>query len=232
MAKKGKRIRAAREAVADKAPMSVEEAVELVKSQPPLKFDETIEVAVNLGIDPRHADQMVRGTVALPNGTGKAVRVAVFARGAKAEEATQAGADIVGAEDLMETVQKGEINFDRCIATPDLMPIVGRLGKILGPRNLMPNPRVGTVTEDVARVVANIKAGEVQFRAEREGIVHAGIGKMSFERDKIAENIHAFLDAIKQAKPTGAKGRFVEKIAICSSMGPGIEVEIGSVTGN
>ena len=232
MAKRGKRIRAAREAVADREAATVEDAVAVLKRQASVKFDETVEVAINLGVDPRHADQMVRGTVALPNGTGKTVRVAVFARDAKAEEAAQAGADIVGAEDLMEAVQRGEINFDRCIATPDMMPIVGRLGRILGPRNLMPNPRVGTVTPDVTRAVANAKAGEVQFRVERAGIIHGGVGKVSFEDAKLAENIRAFVNAVSQAKPSGAKGKYVKKIAISSSMGPGVQVDLGSALGN
>ncbi|RBI82572.1 50S ribosomal protein L1, partial [Rhodosalinus halophilus] len=194
MAKLGKRIRAAREAVAGKENVSVEEAVALVKSNASAKFDETVEVAVNLGVDPRHADQMVRGVVSLPNGTGKDVRVAVFARGPKAEEAKEAGADIVGAEDLMETIQGGEINFDRCIATPDMMPVVGRLGKILGPRNLMPNPKVGTVTMDVAQAVKDAKGGQVQFKVEKAGVVHGAIGKASFEEGKLAENLRAFVD--------------------------------------
>ena len=232
MANRGKRIRAARTEVASIAASSVEEAVAMVKKQASVKFDETVEVAINLGVDPRHADQMVRGTVALPNGTGKTVRVAVFARDAKAEEATNAGADIVGAEDLMESVQRGEINFDRCIATPDMMPIVGRLGRILGPRNLMPNPRVGTVTPDVAGAVAKAKAGEVQFRAERAGIVHAGIGKASFEVAKLAENIRAFVSAVSQAKPEGAKGKYMRRIAISSTMGAGVKVDLGSALQN
>ena len=185
---------------------------------------------MNLGVDPRHADQMVRGTVNLPNGTGKTVRVAVFARGAKADEAKEAGADIVGAEDLMEAVQKGEINFDRCIATPDMMPIVGRLGKILGPRNLMPNPRVGTVTADVAEAITGAKGGQVQFRVEKSGVIHAGVGKVNFEDAKLAENVRAFVDAVSRAKPTGAKGKYVKKISLSSSMGPGVSVDIESAT--
>ncbi|MCY3878279.1 MAG: 50S ribosomal protein L1 [Rhodobacteraceae bacterium] len=232
MAKSGKRIRAAREAAAGTTGATVEQAVALLKQNAQVKFDETVEVAMNLGVDPRHADQMVRGTVRLPNGTGKKVRVAVFARDAKADEAREAGADIVGAEDLMEAVQRGEINFDRCIATPDMMRIVGRLGKILGPRNLMPNPRVGTVTPDVAEAVANAKGGEVQFRAERAGIVHAGVGKVSFEEVKLAENVRAFVAAVTQAKPSGAKGKYIQKIAVCSSMGPGVSVDLVSAMGN
>src|SRR6056297_3437462 len=206
MAKIGKRTRAARETVAGKQNVTVEEAVGIIKSNANAKFDETIEIAVNLGVDPRHADQMVRGKVSLPNGTGKEVRVAVFARGDKADEAKAAGADIVGAEDLMETVQGGKIEFDRCIATPDMMPVVGRLGKVLGPRNLMPNPKVGTVTPDVATAVKNAKGGEVQFKAEKAGVVHAGIGKVSFDEAKLIENVKAFVDAVAKAKPSGSKG--------------------------
>jgi large subunit ribosomal protein L1 len=228
MAKLGKRIRAAREAVAGKENVSVEEAVALVKSNASAKFDETVEVAVNLGVDPRHADQMVRGVVSLPNGTGKDVRVAVFARGPKAEEAKEAGADIVGAEDLMETIQGGEINFDRCIATPDMMPVVGRLGKILGPRNLMPNPKVGTVTMDVAQAVKDAKGGQVQFKVEKAGVVHGAIGKASFEEGKLAENLRAFVDAVARAKPAGAKGTYMKKISLTSTMGPGVSVDVAS----
>ena len=204
----------------------VDEAISLAKQHATAKFDETIEVAVNLGVDPRHADQMVRGVVTLPNGTGKTVRVAVFARGAKADEAKAAGADIVGAEDLMETIQGGKIEFDRCIATPDMMPLVGRLGKILGPRNLMPNPKVGTVTMDVKAAVEAAKGGEVQFKAEKAGVVHAGIGKVSFDADKIAENVRAFVDAVNRAKPTGAKGTYVKKVSISSTMGPGVSIDV------
>src|SRR5210317_993938 len=205
MAKLGKRTRAAREAFAGKEDVTVEEAVALIKANSNAKFDETIEIAMNLGIDPRHADQMVRGVVGLPNGTGKDVRVAVFARGPKAEEATAAGADVVGAEDLMETVQGGKIDFDRCIATPDMMPIVGRLGKVLGPRNLMPNPKVGTVTMDVKEAVEAAKGGQVQFKAEKAGVVHAGIGKASFSAQQIEENLKTFVSAVQKAKPAGAK---------------------------
>ena len=226
MAKIGKRTRAAREAVAGKENLSVEDAVALIKNNANAKFDETVEIAMNLGVDPRHADQMVRGVVGLPNGTGKDVRVAVFARGAKAEEAEAAGADIVGAEDLMETIQGGEINFDRCIATPDMMPVVGRLGKILGPRNLMPNPKVGTVTMDVAQAVKDAKAGQVQFKAEKAGVVHAGVGKTSFDAGKLAENIRAFVAAVSKAKPAGAKGAYMKKIAVSSTMGPGVTVSV------
>ncbi len=232
MAKLGKRTRAAREAVADKGEVSVEEAVALVKGNASAKFDETVEIAMCLGVDPRHADQMVRGTVDLPNGTGKTVRVAIFARGPKADEAKEAGADIVGAEDLMETIQGGTIEFDRCIATPDMMPIVGRLGKILGPRNLMPNPKVGTVTMDVKEAVASAKGGQVQFKAEKAGVVHAGIGKASFDEGKLVENLRAFVDAVQKAKPTGAKGTYMKKIAVSSTMGPGVTIDVMSATGN
>ncbi|MCT8159311.1 50S ribosomal protein L1 [Pseudoruegeria sp. SHC-113] len=232
MAKLGKRTTAARAAFAGKENLSVEEAVALIKGNATAKFDETLEIAMNLGVDPRHADQMVRGVVTLPNGTGKTVRVAVFARGPKAEEAQKAGADIVGAEDLMETIQGGTIEFDRCIATPDMMPIVGRLGKILGPRNLMPNPKVGTVTMDVAQAVANAKGGEVQFKAEKAGVVHAGIGKVSFDEAKLAENVRAFVEAVSRAKPTGAKGSYMKKIALSSSMGPGVTISVENATGN
>ncbi len=226
MAKLGKRTRAAREAFAGKEDVTVEEAVALIKANSNVKFDETVEIAMNLGVDPRHADQMVRGVVGLPNGTGKTMRVAVFARGAKAEEAEKAGADIVGAEDLMETVQSGKIDFDRCIATPDMMPIVGRLGKVLGPRNLMPNPKVGTVTMDVADAVKAAKGGEVQFKAEKGGVVHAGVGKLSFDEAKLAENVRAFVSAVAKAKPSGAKGAYMKKIALSSTMGPGVTVDV------
>ncbi|WP_010141970.1 50S ribosomal protein L1 [Oceanicola sp. S124] len=232
MAKFGKRTRAAREAFAGKEDITVEEAVALIKANASAKFDETVEIAMNLGVDPRHADQMVRGVVGLPNGTGKDVRVAVFARGAKADEAKAAGADIVGAEDLMETIQGGTIEFDRCIATPDMMPVVGRLGKILGPRNLMPNPKVGTVTMDVKAAVEAAKGGEVQFKAEKAGVVHAGVGKASFEDAKLVENIRAFVDAVSKAKPAGAKGAYMKKVSLSSSMGPGVSVSIESATGN
>ena len=232
MAKYGKRTRAAREAFDGKENLSVEEAVKLVKANANAKFDETVEVAMNLGVDPRHADQMVRGTVNLPHGTGKTVRVAVFARGAKAEEAEKAGADIVGAEDLMETVQSGKIDFDRCIATPDMMPIVGRLGKVLGPRNLMPNPKVGTVTMDVKEAIEAAKGGQVQFKAEKAGVVHAGIGKASFDEAKLVENLRAFVDAVSKAKPTGAKGTYMRKVSVSSTMGPGVSVDVLSATGN
>lgn len=232
MAKLGKRTRAAREAFAGKEEITVEEAVSLIKANANAKFDETIEIAMNLGVDPRHADQMVRGVVGLPNGTGKTMRVAVFARGAKAEEAEKAGADIVGAEDLMETVQGGTIEFDRCIATPDMMPIVGRLGKVLGPRNLMPNPKVGTVTMDVKAAVEAAKGGEVQFKAEKGGVVHAGLGKASFDEAKLVENVRAFVDAVQKAKPSGAKGTYMKKISLSSTMGPGVTLDVDNATGN
>ncbi|MDR9483149.1 MAG: 50S ribosomal protein L1 [Salibaculum sp.] len=232
MAKLGKRARAAREVVKGKENVSVTEAVSLIKDNAKAKFDETVEVAVCLGVDPRHADQMVRGKVNLPNGTGKTVRVAVFARGDKAEEAKAAGADIVGAEDLMETIQGGTIEFDRCIATPDMMPVVGRLGKILGPRNLMPNPKIGTVTMDVKEAVEAAKGGEVQFKVEKAGVVHAGIGKASFDAKQLEENLLAFVDAVQKAKPAGAKGSYMKKIALSSTMGPGVTVAVDSATGN
>jgi large subunit ribosomal protein L1 len=232
MAKLGKRTRAAREAFAGKESLTVEEAVDLIKANASAKFDETVEIAMNLGVDPRHADQMVRGVVGLPNGTGKDVRVAVFARGPKADEAKEAGADIVGAEDLMETIQGGTIDFDRCIATPDMMPIVGRLGKVLGPRNLMPNPKVGTVTMDVADAVKAAKGGEVQFKAEKAGVVHAGVGKASFDAAKLVENIRAFVDAVAKAKPSGAKGAYMQKVSLSSTMGPGVSVDVDNAAGN
>jgi len=232
MAKLGKRTKAAREAFAGKEEVTVEEAVALVKSHATAKFDETVEIAMNLGVDPRHADQMVRGSVTLPNGTGKTVRVAVFARGAKADEAKEAGADIVGAEDLMETVQGGTIEFDRCIATPDMMPIVGRLGKVLGPRNLMPNPKIGTVTMDVKEAIEAAKGGQVQFKVEKAGVVHAGVGKASFDEAKLVENVRAFVDAVSKAKPSGTKGTYMKKVALSSTMGPGVSIDIANATGN
>ena len=231
MGKVGKRTKKAMEAFSGKSNVSIEEAVKLVKSNATAKFDETIEIAMNLGVDTRHADQMVRGVVGLPNGTGKSMRVAVFARAAKAQEAKDAGADIVGAEDLMETVQAGTIDFDRCIATPDMMPIVGRLGKVLGPRNLMPNPKVGTVTVDVTEAVKAAKGGEVQFRAEKGGVVHAGIGKASFDEKQLVENVNAFIDAVAKAKPTGTKGSYMKGITLSSTMGPGVTVNIDKSAG-
>ena len=231
MGKVGKRTKKAMDAFSGKSNVSIEEAVKLVKSNATAKFDETIEIAMNLGVDTRHADQMVRGVVGLPNGTGKSMRVAVFARDAKAQEAKDAGADLVGAEDLMETVQAGTIDFDRCIATPDMMPIVGRLGKVLGPRNLMPNPKVGTVTIDVTEAVKAAKGGEVQFRAEKGGVVHAGIGKASFDEKQLVENVNAFIDAVAKAKPTGTKGSYMKGITLSSTMGPGVTVNIDKSVG-
>ncbi|MFZ9071733.1 MAG: 50S ribosomal protein L1 [Paracoccaceae bacterium] len=230
MAKLGKRTKAIRAAMAGKDSLTVEDAVSLIKANATAKFDETIEIAMNLGVDTRHADQMVRGVVGLPNGTGKDVRVAVFARDAKADEAKAAGADIVGAEDLMQIVQGGKIEFDRCIATPDMMPIVGRLGKVLGPRNLMPNPKVGTVTMDVAEAVKAAKGGEVQFKAEKGGVVHAGVGKASFDADKLVQNIRAFVSAVARAKPTGAKGAYLKKISLSSTMGAGVSVDVANAS--
>jgi large subunit ribosomal protein L1 len=225
----GKRTEKTREGIDREKFYPLPEAVKLVKDRAKAKFDETIEVAMNLGVDPRHADQMVRGVVNLPNGSGRTQRVAVFARGAKAEEAKAAGADIVGAEDLVEKVTAGQIDFDRCIATPDLMPLVGRLGKVLGPRGLMPNPKVGTVTADVTSAVRGAKGGSVEFRVEKAGIVHAGVGKASFPEDKLVENVRAFADAVQKAKPAGAKGSFVHKISISSTMGPGVKIEPSTV---
>jgi large subunit ribosomal protein L1 len=227
----GKRIRAAREGINRTKLYPLSDAVKLVKERAKAKFDETVEVAMNLGVDPRHADQMVRGVCNLPNGSGRAVRVAVFARGGKADEARAAGADVVGAEDLVEQVQGGNIDFDRCIATPDMMPLVGRLGKVLGPRGLMPNPKVGTVTMDVAGAVGAAKGGAVEFRVEKAGIVHAGVGKASFDDQKLVENIRAFADAVAKAKPAGAKGTYIQRIAITSTMGPGVKVDPASVLG-
>jgi large subunit ribosomal protein L1 len=231
MAKIGKRIRTLRETVDRARSYRVDEAVKLVKSGAKAKFDETVDIAMNLGVDPKHADQMVRGVCNLPNGSGRSVRVAVFARGAKADEAKAAGADVVGAEDLVEQVSKGVINFDRCIATPDLMGLVGRLGKVLGPRGLMPNPRVGTVTMDVAGAVKGAKGGAVEFRVEKAGIVHAGVGKASFTEQQLVENIRAFVDAVNKAKPAGAKGTYIKKVAIKSTMGPGVKVDQNSILG-
>jgi large subunit ribosomal protein L1 len=226
-----KRLTTAKAAVDKTKNYSIDEALGLVKTNAKAKFDETVEISMRLGIDPRHADQMVRGLISLPNGTGKTVRIGVFARGPKAEEALAAGADVVGADDLAEKVQAGEIDFDRCIATPDMMGLVGRLGKILGPRGLMPNPKLGTVTMDVKGAVTAARAGQVEFRAEKAGIIHAGIGKASFESDKLLENIKAFVDAIQKAKPTGAKGTYLQKVSLSSSMGPGVRVDVSSLAG-
>jgi large subunit ribosomal protein L1 len=228
---KDKRLKKAYGEVDRSKAYALSEAIKLVKQTATAKFDETVEMSMNLGIDPRHADQMVRGLTSLPNGTGKTVRVGVFARGAKAEEAQAAGADVVGAEDLAEQIQSGQINFDRCVATPDMMGVVGRLGKILGPRGLMPNPRLGTVTMDVKGAVAAAKGGQVEFRAEKAGIIHAGIGKISFDDDKLVENARALADAIQRAKPSGAKGTYVQKVSVSSTMGPGVRVDIGSLAG-
>ncbi|MBV8798823.1 MAG: 50S ribosomal protein L1 [Alphaproteobacteria bacterium] len=229
MGKISKRFKKAIEGVNTEKAYDIDEAVKLVKSRATAKFDETIELAINLGVDPRHADQMVRGVVSLPNGTGRALRVAVFAKGPKADEAKKAGADIVGAEDLAEQVQKGDINFDRCIATPDMMGVVGRLGKVLGPRGLMPNPKVGTVTMDVTTAIKDAKGGAVEYRVEKAGIVQAGVGKASFSEDAIVQNVRAFVDSVVKAKPTGAKGTYLKKISISSTMGPGLRVALPSV---
>jgi large subunit ribosomal protein L1 len=225
----GKRLKAAYAAIDANKTYPLDEAIRLIKSTAKAKFDETVEMSLNLGIDPRHADQMVRGLTNLPNGTGKTVRVGVFARGPKADEALAAGADVVGAEDLAEKIQAGEINFDRCVATPDMMGIVGRLGKILGPRGLMPNPRLGTVTMDVKGAVTAAKGGQVEFRAEKAGIIHAGIGKVSFDEVKLLENARALADAVQKARPTGAKGTYMKGAALSSTMGPGVRVEVGSL---
>jgi large subunit ribosomal protein L1 len=227
----GKRTKSIREGVDPGKAYSIEEAVKMIKARAKSKFDETIEIAMNLGIDPTHADQMVRGVVNLPNGSGRTLRVGVFARGAKADEAKAAGADGVGAEDLVEKVSKGEIDFDRCIATPDLMPLVGRLGKVLGPRGIMPNPKVGTVTMDVTNAVKGAKGGSVEFRVEKAGIVQAGVGKASFSEEKLVQNIKALADAVSKAKPAGAKGTYIQRVAVSSTMGPGVKVEPGTLLG-
>src|SRR5215475_9710064 len=224
-----KRFKKSHEGIDPAKAYSVEEAVKLVKARATAKFDETIELSINLGVDPRHADQMVRGVVSLPNGTGRNLRVAVFAKGPKADEAKKAGADIVGAEDLFETVNKGEVNFDRCIATPDMMGLVGRLGKVLGPRGMMPNPKVGTVTMDVTQAIKDAKGGAVEFRVEKAGIVQAGVGKASFTEDAIVANVKAFIDSVIKAKPSGAKGNYMKKISISSTMGPGVKIALASV---
>ena len=231
MANLGKRKKAIREGVDPAKAYPVAEAVKMVKARAKAKFDETIEIAMNLGVDPTHSDQMVRGVVNLPNGTGRALRVGVFARGAKAEEAKAAGADVVGAEDLVEKVSGGTIDFDRCVATPDMMPLVGRLGKVLGPRGMMPNPKVGTVTMDIAGAVKGAKGGSVEFRVEKAGIVQAGVGKASFAEDKLVENIKAFVDAVQKAKPAGAKGSYIQRVAVSSTMGPGVKVDPSTLFG-
>src|SRR6188508_2258774 len=227
----GKRLKKAREGIDREKLYPIAEAIKLIKERAKSKFDETIEIAMNLGVDPRHADQMVRGVVSLPNGTGRTLRVGVFARGAKAEEAKAAGADVVGAEDLVEKVQGGTIDFDRCIATPDMMPLVGRLGKVLGPRGMMPNPKVGTVTMDVTNAVKGAKGGSVEFRVEKAGIIQAGVGKASFQEGQLVENIRAFADAVQKAKPQGAKGHYINRVAVSSTMGPGVKIEPGSLFG-
>jgi large subunit ribosomal protein L1 len=225
----GKRYKSAREGIDVEKAYPIAEAIKMVKARAKAKFDETIEIAFNLGVDPRHADQMVRGVVNLPNGTGRTLRVGVFARGAKADEAKAAGADVVGAEDLVEKVQGGNIDFDRCIATPDMMPLVGRLGKVLGPRGMMPNPKIGTVTMDVTSAVKGAKGGSVEFRVEKAGIVQAGVGKASFSEDKLVQNVKALADAVTKAKPSGAKGTYIQRVAVSSTMGPGVKVEPGSL---
>ena len=227
MGKVGKKYAKSKENFGDLANVSLDEAVELVKNNASAKFDETIDIAINLGVDPKHADQMVRGVCSLPHGNGKSVRVAVFAKGEKADEAKRAGADLVGAEDLMETVQSGKIEFDRCIATPDMMPIVGRLGKVLGPRNLMPNPKVGTVTVELEKAISSAKSGEVQFKVEKSGVVQVGLGKVSFDKQKITENISAFVESVNKAKPTGAKGSYLKRISLSSTMGPSVTIDNG-----
>ena len=227
MGKVGKKYAKSKENFGELANVSLDEAVELIKNNASAKFDETIDIAINLGVDPKHADQMVRGVCALPHGNGKSVRVAVFAKGEKADEAKKAGADLVGAEDLMEIVQSGKIEFDRCIATPDMMPIVGRLGKVLGPRNLMPNPKVGTVTIELEKAISSAKSGEVQFKVEKSGVVQVGLGKVSFDKQKITENISAFVESVNKAKPSGAKGSYLKRISISSTMGPSITIDNG-----
>jgi large subunit ribosomal protein L1 len=231
MSKPGKRYRAAAEGVEPIKAYPLDEAVKLVKERAKAKFDETVEVAMNLGVDPRHSDQMVRGVVNLPNGSGRSARVAVFAKGAKADEAKAAGADVVGAEDLVEKVQVGQIDFDRCIATPDMMPVVGRLGKILGPRGLMPNPKLGTVTADVAQAVTAAKAGQVEYRVEKAGIIHAGVGKASFSEDKVLENARALINAVVKAKPSAVKGTYMKRVTLSSTMGPGVKIDPVSLMG-
>ncbi len=228
----GKRYKSAREGIDRNKRYDLGDAVAMIKERAVAKFDETIEIAMNLGVDTRHSDQMVRGVVSLPNGTGRTVRVAVFAKDAKADEAKAAGADIVGAEDLMAEIQGGKIDFDRCIATPDMMPLVGRLGQILGPRNLMPNPKTGTVTPDVAEAVKAAKGGAVEFRAEKAGIIQAGVGKASFDAKALEENIRAFVGAVSRSRPAGAKGTFIERMTISSAMGPGVKVDVSSATQN
>ena len=231
MARKGKRLAGAYEGIDREKDYALADAVKIVKdAAAKSKFDETVEVAINLGVDPRHADQMVRGTVSLPHGTGKSMRVAVFAKDDKAEEAKAAGADLVGAEDLAEKIQSGEVEFEHCIATPDMMAVVGRLGKVLGPKGLMPNPKLGTVTPDVATAVQAAKAGQIEFRVEKQGIIHAGVGKASFSEEALVENISTFVDAIARAKPSGAKGTYMKKVSLSSTMGPGLKLDVGEIT--
>ena len=229
MGKVGKKYAKSKESFGDSANVSLDEAVDLIKNNASAKFDETIDIAINLGVDPKHADQMVRGVCSLPHGNGKSVRVAVFAKGEKADEAKRAGADLVGAEDLMETVQSGKIEFDRCIATPDMMPIVGRLGKVLGPRNLMPNPKVGTVTVELEKAISSAKSGEGQFKVEKSGVVQVGLGKVSFDKQKITENISAFVESVNKAKPSGAKGSYLKRISLSSTMGPSVTIDNGQL---
>ncbi len=231
MKKQGKRFRAAAESIDREKNYHIADAVKLIKQNAGVKFDETVELAMNLGVDPRHADQMVRGMVSLPNGTGKSVRVAVFAKGDKAQEATDAGADLVGSDDLAEKIQKGEIDFDRCIATPDMMAVVGKLGKILGPRGLMPNPKLGSVTANVAEAVKSAKGGQVEYRVEKAGIIHAGVGKVSFSEDALVENVCTLVDVVNKARPSGAKGTFIKKVSLSSTMGPGIRLDVASMLG-
>ena len=231
MAKHGKRLRKAYEAIDRETGYGIAEAVRIIKDSATSKFDETVEVAINLAVDPKHADQMVRGTVSLPHGTGKALKVAVFAKGDKAKEAEAAGADFVGAEDLAEKIQNSETGFDRCIATPDMMAVVGKLGKILGPKGLMPNPKLGTVTQDVTNAIKAAKAGQIEFRVEKEGIVHAGVGKASFSADQLVENVAAFVDAIVKAKPSGVKGTYLKRVSLTSTMGAGIKLDVASLSG-
>ncbi|TCS60082.1 50S ribosomal protein L1 [Varunaivibrio sulfuroxidans] len=231
MAKHGKRLQQAKEKIDRSQSYALDQAVKLIKGNATAKFDETIEIAMNLGVDPKHADQMVRGVVSLPNGTGKALRVAVFAKGDKAKEALDAGADIVGDADLAEKIQGGEMDFDRCIATPDMMLVVGKLGKVLGPRGLMPNPKLGTVTQDVAQAVKDAKGGQIEFRVEKAGVIHAGVGKASFSEEQILENVRVFIDAINKAKPSGAKGTYLKKVSLSSTMGPGLSLDLGAIAG-
>ena len=231
MARHGKRLTAAYEGIDPITSYGIDEAIKIIKDAANSKFDETIDIAINLGVDPKHADQMVRGTVTLPHGTGKALKVAVFAKGDKAKEAEAAGADIVGAEDLAEKIQNGEIGFDRCIATPDMMAVVGKLGKILGPKGLMPNPKLGTVTPDVAGAIKAAKAGQIEFRVEKEGIIHAGVGKASFSPGDLAENVAAFVNAIVKAKPSGTKGVYMKRVSLSSTIGPGVRLDVASLSG-